>query len=252
MLGLLDAVVFSGGWVALAAAALAAAVSLGFGSAPDARVVLLAFAGTFAVYGADRVRDRDRDAARAPVRSAFIERRRRPLAALAVASALVATGLALALGPAAVALSCAAGGIGLLHRRLKERVLFKAGYVTAVWVVVVVGLPAIAARPAASDVAWAGALLGPALLANAIAFNVRDEEALVRFLGPRRALAIATGWASLGLGLAAFAPRALQPLAAVALATLVSLLGFRRGERYAHVAVDGALLVGALVACSVG
>lgn len=249
LLAVLDALVFSGLWVAMAAAALVVAVTLALGAAPDPRVVTLAFAGTFAVYGVDRVRDHARDAERAPVRSAFVRRNRRLLAACIAVSGAIAAACALALGPRTVVLAGVAGAIGLLHRRLKERILFKAGYITAVWLIVVVGLPALAATPAATTLMWICALIGPSLLANAIAFNVRDQEALVARLGRRRALAIAITWAAFPLLLACFAPRDQRPLAAIPLATLLALLGFRSDERYAHVVVDGALLVGAVAAC---
>lgn len=251
MLRLLDALVFSGVWVAIAAASLAVAASRGLGAPADARVAALAFAGTFAVYGVDRLRDRARDAAQVPVRSAFVERHRATLvAAVAFATAVVA-GSALALGPAVIALAAAAGAIGLLHRRLKERILFKAGYVALVWVLVVACVPAAVAGASASATAWVAAVLGLALLANAIAFNVRDREAFAARIGRRRALALARGWALLGVVVAALAPPPVRPLGVVALATLVSLLGFRGDERYAHVAVDGALIAGAAAAIAI-
>jgi hypothetical protein len=246
---MLEALVFSGLWVSVAAATLVAAVSLVLGSTPDLRGVSLAFAGTFSIYAIDRLRDHVRDADRAPMRSAFVRRHRGALVPGVALASLAAALCAVALGPGGITLALVAGAIGLLHRRLKERVLFKAGYITAVWLVVVVGLPALTARAGPGELGWICAVLGPALLANAIAFNVRDDEALVALLGRRRALAIARAWASLALVVALVAPPALRPLAAIALATVVALVCFRGDEHYAHVAVDGALVAGAVAAC---
>lgn len=250
MAGLLDALIFSGAWVSLAAGALAIAVSLAFGEAADPRVVGLAFTGTFAIYGIDRLRDRERDTGRAPIRSAFVSRWRGMLIASTVTMTGAAALFTFALGPGAVGVSAAAGALGLLHRRLKDRVLFKAGYITAAWIVVVLGLPALTARPDPASVVWVGAVLAPVLLANAISFSVRDEEGLAAVLGRRRSLSIAVGSALVGLGFAALSPRTVRPLAAIALATLASLLAFRADERYAHVAVDGALVTGALLSAA--
>jgi len=51
--------------------------------------------------------------------------------------------------------------------------------------------------------------------------------------------------------LAALAPAPARPLVAVPLLVLASLIWFRPGERYGLVAVDGALLAGALAAIAV-
>lgn len=244
-----DAIVLSGLWVAFAAAGIVAAVSYTLGTSPDPRALSLAFAGTFAIYAIDRLRDHQRDAERAPMRSAFVLLHRRTLRAVAIAAAFVAAASAFALGSGGLMIALAAGMIGLLHRRLKDRIRFKAAYITVVWLLVVVGLPVLGAEPTPATVGWICAILGPPLLANAIAFSVRDEEALVAILGRPAALAIARIWALAGLAVAGLGPPALRPLGAIPLTTLVALLWFRDDEHYAHVAVDGALLVGALLAC---
>jgi hypothetical protein len=52
--------------------------------------------------------------------------------------------------------------------------------------------------------------------------------------------------AAFGVLLSLLAPHALRGLVLVPLATLVALVPFDPGERYSHLVVDGALLVGAL------
>ena len=244
---LLDALVFSSVWLAGAAAALCVACSLALGARPRATVVAVAALGTLVVYNADRLRDLPRDRETAPERSAFVARHAVALRLLAALSAVGGTGLALRLGPRAVALLAAVLAVGLLHRRLKRLVLAKAFYLTAAWLAVVVGLPALeATRP--RDVGWAVTLLGAALFANAVASNVRDGEAAAARFGATRVMRVARLVALAGGALGVAAPAAVAPLAAVPFATLLALLRFRAGERYGLLVVDGALFAGALLA----
>ncbi len=248
---LLDALVFSSLWLAGAAAALCVATSLAVGVRPRATPAAVAALGTLAIYNADRLRDLPRDRETAPDRSAFVARHAAALRVLAGISAAAATLLALHLGRRAIALLAAVLVVGLLHRRLKRLALLKAIYLVLAWLAVVVGLPALDA-PRLRDVGWALALVGAALFANAVASNVRDREAAAARFGAARALRVARLAAAGGGALGAVAPAALAPLAAVPLATWAALLGFRGGERYGLLAVDGALLAGALVAIACG
>lgn len=250
MLRLLDALAFSGIWVASAAAALAVAASLAFGDARPLLAPLLAFSGTFAIYSLDRLRDSDHDGASAPRRTAFVVRHRRSLATGAALAAIAAAGSALAIGPDAIAIALAAGIVGVLHRRLKRLTGFKPGYITAIWLLTVVGLPAAVTGATRGSILWACALIGPALLANAIAFTARDREGASVWIGERRALMLARIYATTGALLGCVAPVALAPLALVPLATLPALAAWRRGERSALLLVDGALIAGALAACA--
>ena len=61
---------------------------------------------------------------------------------------------------------------------------------------------------------------------------------------PRSSRAIAAAATAAALA----GPAAVRPLAAIPVATLLVLARFRTSERYGLVAVDGALLVGALAA----
>jgi 4-hydroxybenzoate polyprenyltransferase len=245
---MLDALLFSSLWVAAAAAALTAAASRTLGEAPAAGPLLLAFGGTLAVYNLDRLRDLPRDRASAPARSAFVERHARVLEALGLAgAALGALGAWLA-GPRALAPLAAALPLALAHRRLKPLWRAKALYVTAAWVLVVAGVPIAAGGRATREAPWIAAVLGLAILANAIASNVRDAEAAAAVIGRERALALARGAAGLALLLALLAPAPVRPLACVAGATLLAVAAFRPGERYGLGVVDGALLAGGAAA----
>jgi len=249
LLAVLDALVFSGLWVAIAAPALVSATSRAFGAAPDPTAMLYAFAGTFAVYGLDRLRDRASDVASAPIRSAFVARHRRALVAATVLAAAIAAACAFALGPHGIALSAVAGGVGALHRKLKRLIPVKGVYIAAVWLLVVVGSAALKSSPTRAAIGWAVAILFTALFANAISFTARDREGIVARVGRRQAMAAAVGWATIGSLLAlTAAPAELRPMAAIPIATLMTLIPFRWDERYAPFVVDGALIAGALVA----
>jgi len=252
---LLDALLFSSLWVAAAAAALAGATGRALGVGPAAGPLLVAFGGTLAVYNLDRLRDLARDRASAPARSAFVERHRGVLSALAAAgAALGALGAALA-GPRALAPLALALPLALAHRRLKRFWMAKALYVSFAWVLVVVGVPA-AAAPAAPEVGrtalFAAAILGAAIFANAVASNVRDAEAAAAVFGPGRALLAARWVAAASVAAALAAPPPAQPLGLAGVLTLAALVGFRPGERYGLAVVDGALLVGGLGAWWLG
>jgi hypothetical protein len=226
----IDALLFSGAWVALAAASLTAASFRVFGAAPQPPVVALAFLGTLAVYAIDRLRDLDRDRATAPLRSAFVARHRRGLTAIAFAAGIASVVCAASAGPRAIAISGVVLTIGLLHRRLKRLSMGKPIYLVFAWLAVVVALPA-AIVPSAANAGFAALVLAPALFANVAAS---------RSLGVARALAL------LGIALACAAPSSVRPLGAVALATGVALLRFRRTEHYGLGILDGALTAGAL------
>jgi len=246
-----DPLLFSGAWVATAAASLCAASAHAMELPHRALAPALAFLGTLAIYGIDRLRDLERDRASAPLRSAFVARHHRELAGLAIVAGAGAALLALRAGPRALALAGAVAALGMAHRRLKRFSALKPVYLTASWLAVTVGLPA-AVEPGASHLGWVAAVLGATLLANVVASNVRDQEALAARFGARRALRVARVLSLLGVALAGLAPPPARGLGAVPLATGIAMLGFRHGERYGLGAVDGALVAGALLALALG
>jgi hypothetical protein len=244
-----DALAFSSLWVGAAAAALTAACSLAMGVPAGFVPVGLAFTGTLVVYNVDRLRDLERDRKTSPRRTAFVAAHAGSLSLLVVASGLAAAVLALLAGPRAWLLLLPVAGLGLLHRRVKHLTYVKSAYITAAWVGIAAGLP-VAVAPQARNLGWVTATLACAVFANAAASNVRDDEVAAARLGAGPVLAAARLVAAIGIALGLAGPAAVRPLAAVPLAMLLVLLPFRQSERYGLVAVDGALLVGALLACA--
>jgi len=243
---LLDAVVFSSLWLAAAAAVLVAASSRALGAPVDPASAALAACGTLVVYNVDRLRDIRRDHVTAPERTRFVQTHRRALVALTVLAGVGSAALAARLGRGAALLLAVVLAVGLLHRRLKRAAFIKPLYVTAAWLAVVVGLPWYTA-PQPLHTGWVLASLGCALLANAIASNLRDEAGAAR-IGRVRALRVARGASLVGSVAALSGPPEVRALSAVPLATLAVLLPFHPSERFGLVALDGALLAGALLA----
>lgn len=241
---LLDALAFSGLWIAAAAAALCGVAGLAMGVGILWPALAVAACGTLVVYDVDRLRDLQRDRLTAPARSAFVARHTRALRALCVAAGAGAIGLAPGLGARPVVLLACVLALGLAHRRLKDVPFAKAAYVSAAWLAVVVGVPALAAA-GERHVGWIAATLGLALFANAVASSIRDAEAAAARFGGVRTLAAARAFAMAGVAAGALAPGAVRPLAAVPLVTLMALARFRPTERYGLLVVDGALLAGA-------
>lgn len=245
--GLADRLAFSG----LLAAAIGVGLSL-FASrvleAPGAaRWALLTGSGAFVIYGLDRLRDVERDRSSAPARTAFIERHGRPLTG-AIAAALAVFALAWLGAPLAIQLLCALIGlVGFLHRRLKRHPVLKTGYVSLAWVAACVGMPWIAAgRP--SEGAWLAGSLLAVLEANLIASSLRDAETGSLPARPETILAAALASVALAMGLALVAPGRVPAAGWIALLECLALAGFRADERYGLIVIDGALLVGSLLA----
>ncbi|MEE8581697.1 MAG: hypothetical protein V3T33_08925 [Myxococcota bacterium] len=251
-----DGLSFSSLWIGLAAALLCWAASLSLGLTPVATAIVVAMSGTIAVYNLDRLLDLDRDHLTTPLRSEFVSTHSSGLWALTLLAAGGSLALAVSLGWRPILVLAPALLLGLAHRHLKRLVYAKAGYVSAAWLAVVIGLPALSqpdspspwwASPPldATRIAWVAAILGCGLFANAIASNLRYQQPTAG--GPRRrsALWIARGVAFGGILVGAIAPAGVRILSCVPLATLAVLLPFRPSERYGLIVVDGALVVGA-------
>lgn len=84
-------------------------------------------------------------------------------------------------------------GVGLFHRRLKRFENAKILYIAAAWTCVGFGLPAVL-EPNARNLHWVAAIVAATMVANVIAFNVRDEQAHVGRVR-RRGVLIATALA---------------------------------------------------------
>lgn len=249
---LLDATLYSSVWLAATAAALCAAATLAMGGELEPELLALAASGTLVVYNVDRLRDLERDHATRPQRTLFISRWRHLLFALAAAAALISIYFVWTLGPGVAVLLAPAAALGLAHRRLKRVPYAKGPYIAAAWLLVVVGLPWQRNAPfaEASDIAWISASFFCAILANAMASSARDDEAAAARFGRRRVLRWARGLAAvatLGMLLAPEPPRNVLPIPGL---TWLALLKFRDDERYGLLILDGALLVGATIACA--
>jgi len=252
--GLGDALAFTGLWPAAVAAGLTLAAAAAMGVALPPAAPALAFCGALCVYAVDRLRDRERDRGRAPARTAFVARHRDALGAAAATAGGAAAGLALWLGPAATALCAAVAVPGFLHRRLKGRTAVKGIYVSAAWVAVAVGLPALVDGPA-RHLAWTAAVVGLAVAGNVVASNLEGDGLDAGGPGPRRSppagLGTARALAAGGAVAALAGPALVRPLAAVPAALLAALALWRPGERYRLLVVDGALLAGAAAAVAI-
>ncbi|MEZ4282529.1 MAG: hypothetical protein R3F21_23250 [Myxococcota bacterium] len=249
---LCEGIAYSSVLAALVGGAMTWAVGQALASPRVAHDAALVACGAFLVYGLDRLRDLDRDRLSAPRRTAFIVRHRSQLAnAAGVAGLVLCVLFAAAPGPK-IALCVAVGAVGFLHRRLKQAVGFKIAYVAAAWTVACVGLPWLGrsepGQAAAGELGWSLLFVGTAVTANLIASNLREGKRIAPGWPPGRMLLAARGIAITSASLAGFAPESVAPLAWIPAAEVLALGFFRGSERYGHLAVDGALLIGALAA----
>ena len=240
-----DIIAFSSALPAVIAAALSLAASHALGATDITRSAVLAASGTFVVYGLDRLRDLPRDRVNSPKRTHFVESHSRAIS-LAVGCAGVILAAALLTAPIPVVTLClGVGAIGLLHRRLKGSDPLKSIYVSLSWVCVCVAIPAIT-HWNGPRFAWVAAVFLAAIGANLLASNSVDTLP-GRGQRPRDSiLACARVLAGVGVLIAWLAPPPLMPLGWIPLAEAFALAFFRPDEYFEHLAVDGALLVGAL------
>jgi len=243
----LETLAFSGVWPALVAMVLLLAGARAMQQSATPAMWVLAFGGTLFVYDVDRLRDVERDRATAPRRTAFVVRHRRALILAVALAGTAAVSAAWTLGPGVCGLCAGVLALGLLHRRIKHVPIFKGLYVTSAWLAVVVGVPAVAGGRTAHGVAWTTAVIGVSVLANVVASSLRDTEAGPA-RSPRAALAISRLLPALGMALALLGPVSQRSLVWIPAVLGLALVGGPRGERYGHIVVDGALLVGGLAA----
>lgn len=204
----------------------------------DWTVAGLAAAGTVVVYNVDRLRDVPADRETSPLRTSFIERHRPKVLALTLAATAASIVLAWQASRDVQLLCAGVLVVGLLHRRLKTAATWKLVYVSAAWVCVTAGIPALTASNP-EPMPWLFVIYTTTIVANLLATRLRAATD-VRILWTARTLALAATATAL------LAPAAVQPLAAIPACELIALAIFRPGERYGMVVVDGALLAGAL------
>ena len=249
-----EAFAYSSGLAAAVGGALTLAVGRALGSDSAWTAAALVGSAVLFIYGVDRLRDVEGDRAGSPRRTDFVVRHRRGLGLASLLAGLCVVWL-LVQAPADVFGLCAAlGVVGLFHRRLKQSVPWKIGYVATAWTVACVGVPWLwsPGRPEADreTAIWAAILVGASLVSNLVASNLREGKA-GRWHSPWRpeaAIAVARlTWVGSALATVA-APDSVTPLAWIPAAEAMALSFFRPTERYGHLAVDGALLVGAILA----
>jgi 4-hydroxybenzoate polyprenyltransferase len=242
-----DAIAYSSGLATAVGAGLSLVSSRLLEADSASHWATLSAAGTFIIYNLDRLRDVERDRGTSPRRTAFIERNRRPIqGAVAIAAMIFAAACLVATRPIQ-ALCLAIGAIGLFHRRLKEHAALKTLYVSLAWVASCVGIPWLAAgRP--PDGPWLAGILWLVLTANLIASDLRDDETQLPSARPRTILAIGLACTMAALALALMAPAPMAAVAWIALVEGLALVGFRAGERYGLLVIDGALLAGSACA----
>lgn len=254
----MDVLVFASFWPAGAAAALIAAVAAAFGSPPPVPALVLGFFGTFVVYNIDRLRDIERDRATTPARTAFVERHRSELA-FGSALAAIFCALAAAMLPASISFLCAFVLMaGLLHRRIKHLAGWKTAYITFAWVAVCVGIPALLGGLSTRESLPTSIAIGMTIAANLIVLNMHDQVGGLARVPNNIAMGLAVflcAAATLAcLGETSGVARGLAPIPAfeaLAVAGFASGRAQRSRERYGLVVVDGALLIGAIVAALV-
>ncbi len=245
----LEVFAFSSGLAAAIAAALTLVVASVLEAPESGLQALLAASGTFIVYNLDRLRDIEADRLTAPLRTAFVERNRNRLhLAVGLVGLVLGIGLVAAPRPVVVLLGVI-GAVGLLHRRLKGFSRLKATYVSLAWVAACVGMPWLTSSRDLGTGTWVTAILFPTLVANLVASNLGDdvEPHAARDRGSALpALRIARGSSVVAIVLALVAPVELRALGWIPLAEGLALAAFRPDERYRHLVVDGAILLGAL------
>ncbi len=250
--GLSEGVAYSSALAALVGGAMTWAVGQAFASPRLAHDAALVACGAFLIYNVDRLRDLARDYPGSPKRTAFVLRHRPWLVGATGIVGLMLLALLAAAPARNLALCLAVGSIGLLHRRLKQDLRFKIAYVAGAWTAACVGLPWLARRGAEDEsggaFAWSILFVGAALAANLIASNLREAKRSAASWSPKTGIVVARAMAIASAAAAGMAPEAVAPLGWIPAAEAVSLCFFRPSERFGHLAVDGALLLGALIA----
>jgi len=269
LLRLLDALLFSSVWLALAAAAqTAVALQLlpgGFG--PTGRHVMgLVFAVTLLTYNLDAVLPfKHRQPVGTSGRKAWQQRHRWPLAALAAAAALGGAVLLLLDGwlhylPLLLPLAALALGYSLpllpwrgSWRAVREVPLLKVFLIGGVWSIVTVELPALALHHPLGSLN--GLLLQRFLLVSALAivFDIRDYSRdrltglqtmpVVLGLAGAKTVSLALLAGAVTLGLARGASPAAVLLPAALAAGVVAAARDTRGDYFFALLADGVLLV---------
>ena len=248
-----DLVVWSSVWLAAATTFLQAAAARALGVPIDPLLAVLAFCGSVYVYARDHRQGLAADRTTSPHRTAFLEHYGTGIGRFARMCLLIALGAGALLlarssyGWRVVLLAGIGLGLGLVHTRLKRHTWSKPLYVSLAWTLVVVGFP-VAAHPAAQQSWQVAGVVFATGVANVLLYNLRPGLPLAARLGPGRGRLLAALWLLGALVLALWSPAPVHRLGALPLAMAIGLVWPAPGERAAAWAIDGYLLMGALLA----
>lgn len=233
--------IYSGLSVSLTACALTLTTYICFSREIRPDILLIAFTGTFFIYNTDHIRGIDSDRRSDPSRVLFVVGNKTVLLYSAIISfvvSVITSVICLSLSELSILVPVLA--FGLLHRRLKQNTALKSAYITASWLAVVVLLPVVEDIP--DNISWLALITGPVLFANAYAYTIQPTE------GQQAGSVNIPIMISTAACLAAFiAPRGFIPLLPVPLATLCSLLIFRRNRYLKYLFLDGSLFAGSML-----
>jgi hypothetical protein len=223
----MDWLVHSGIWVGACAVALLLAAARSMGSDPSWPLIAVVGLGTVAVYGFDRW---------------SVLRAGTPFWVL---PALPAAILGLRLSVGAVAILVCVCCLALVHARLRHLPWAKPLYITAAWIGVVIGLPWVLRGPGPIPVVLTPLAL--AVVANVLGCDAVDREAEAAQVDPRKVWWLARILALTGVVVGLMSPGA-QAIAVVPAVLLLALIPWPSSRRWAERGLDGALLVGAMLA----
>jgi hypothetical protein len=241
-----EASAFTSGVATAVGASLSLVASRMLEAPQPLRWALLAAMGTFIIYNLDRLRDVERDRSTSPLRTAFVMRYRRLLYACAGLVSIGFAAILLSSPPRIILLCTAIGLVGLFHRRAKNAAATKSVYVSIAWVASCVGMPWLVSPSDGNLAPWVASVMLTSIVANLMASNLRDGKAgaIRGRTGP--ILWGARAMTMIGFGIALAAPDPGYALAWIPACQALPLAIFLPTERFGHLAVDGALFVGAL------
>lgn len=216
-------VIDSGIWVALCALSLLGAASRGMGVWAGPELLAVTALGTLAVYGFDRW---------------IVRRNSRPWWLLFGIAAVV---VGMQLPPSAIRILGGVCALALVHHWLREVPWFKPVYIALAWLGVVVGLPWVIRGE--GPIPAAALPIALAIVANVLACDAVDREAEAAQIGPGRVWWI--GRVVAGVGVIVGWP---EPAAVVPAAMLIAMVRWPASRWWAEWVLDGALLVGGVVA----
>ena len=147
--------------------------------------------------------------------------------------------------PGAIAILVGVCGLALVHARLRHLPWAKPLYITTAWIGVVIGLPWVLRGP--GPVPAVLVPLSLAVVANVLACDAVDREAEAAQIDPRKVWWLARVLALIGMIAGLMSP-GVRVIAVVPGFLLLALIPWPASRRWAERGLDGALLLGALLA----